>query len=240
MKKLFAILAVFALGTGVLACDFGEEDDATTYEDDAVVDNDTGTPDEDVVKSGDCVPGESDGLFFVRIVDDLNNQTLTGNCGEGNPGADIDGIVLVQPDGSEYFAATVEEDTDVVGGVCTAQKNDKDDINTVLGQPDGCAKEIGCGCGDYDFDKNADCDCAGGDSKWLGYYSMNGGAIIVSFDQGAELLCGSTVYVYEMYNKDDPGTVESFSVSYGDENGNWRDQSDWGTGVADVDVSWEW
>lgn len=238
MRKLFAILAVFALGTGVLACDFGEEDDATTYEDDAVVDNEI--DDEVIEKSGPCVAGESDGLFFVRIADDLDNATLTGNCGDGNPGADIDGIVLKQPDGSEYFAATVEEDTDVAGGVCTAQKNDKDDINTVLGQPDGCAQEIGCGCGDYGFDENADCDCTGGDKKWLGYYSMNGGAIIVSFDEGAELLCGSTVFVYEMYNKDDPGTVESFSVSYGDENGNWRDQSDWASGVADVDVTWEW
>lgn len=238
MKKLFAILAVFALGTGVLACDFGEEDDATTYEDDAVVDNDIGTPDEDVELTGVCTEGQSAALYFVRIADDLGNATLSGDCGAGNPGADIDAIVLIRPDGTEYFAATVEEDVDVAGGVC--DQNDKADVNTVLGQPDGCAKDLGCGCGENGYPTNPDCDCAGGANKWVGYYSLNGGAIIVSFEQGAELLCGDSVAVYEMYNPDVAGSEETYQVAYGDDAGNFIGQTDYSTGTGIIDVSWEW
>jgi hypothetical protein len=237
MKKLFAILAVFALGTGVLACDFGEEDDATTMEEDTFVpENDTSTPDEDVALVGDCTDGQSAGLFYVRIADDADNATLT-TCGNGNPGVDIDGIVLVRPDGTEYYAATVEEDADVVGGVC--EKNDKDDINTVLGQPDGCVKELGCGCGDFGYPNNPDCECSDS-GNYVGYYSLNGGAIIVSFDEGAEILCGDQIVVYEMWNPDVAGSEEAYQVAYGDENGNWIDQVDFATGVGTVDVIWEW
>ncbi len=236
MKKLFAILAVFALGTGVLACDFGEDEDATTYEDDTTVipENDTTVKPQE----GLCDPGESASLFFVRIADDLDNATLDGDCGAGNPGADVDAIVLIRPDGTEYFAATVEEDADVAGRVC--ENNDKDDINTVLGQPDGCAKDLGCGCGDHGYPTNPDCDCAGGDSKWVGYYSLNGGAIIVSFEQGAELLCGDQVAVYEMYNPEVAGSEETYQVAYGDDTGNWIGQSDIATGTGVIDVAWEW
>jgi hypothetical protein len=237
MKKIFAILAVFALGTGVLACDFGEDEDTTTFEEEdttVVPEDDTADP----IEVGVCTEGQSADLFFVRIADDLDNATLADDCGAGNPGADIDAIVLVRPDGTEFFASTVEEDADVAGGVCDT--NDKDDINTVLGQPDGCAKDLGCGCGDHGYPTNPECDCADGDKKWVGYYSLNGGAIIVSFEQSAELLCGDQVAVYEMYNPEVAGSEETYQVAYGDDLGNFIGQADYSTGTGVIDVSWEW
>ena len=187
---------------------------------------------------GTCTEGQSAGLFFVRIADDLDNITLTGDCGAGNPGADIDAIVLVRPDGTEFFADTVEEDADIAGAVC--ETNDKDDINTVIGEPDGCAKDLGCGCGDHGYPTNPECDCAGGDNKWVGYYSLNGGAIIVSFEEGAELLCGDSVAVYEMYNPEVAGSEETYQVAYGDDAGNFIGQTDYSTGTGIIDVTWEW
>jgi hypothetical protein len=190
------------------------------------------------IRTGLCIPGQSASLFFVRIADDLDNSTLTGDCGGGNPGADIDAIVLVRPDGTEFYADTVEEDSDVAGEVC--ETNSKDDLMAVVGQPDGCAKDLGCGCGDHGYPTNPDCDCAGGDEKWTGYYSLNGSAIIVSFEQGAEILCGDQVVVYEMYNPEVAGSEETYEVAYGDEMGNFICQTDYSTGTGIIDVSWEW
>lgn len=214
--------------------DFGEDEDLYFVED---LEATEGLR-VDEVRRGPCISGESAELFYVRIADDPGNATLTGDCGAGNPGADIDVIVLVRPDGTEYYTATVEEDADPAGGVCDT--NDKDDISTVLGQPDACAKDLGCGCGDDGYPENYDCDCAGGDFKWVGYYSLNGGAIIVSFEEGAELLCGDVVTVYEMYNSEMAGSEEAFSVSYGDENFNWIEEGGYAAGNADVDVTWDW
>jgi hypothetical protein len=240
MKKLLTLFAAFAMAFSVAACDFGDDDnndeDTTAPETDLVETDTTDVADEDV--SGPCEAGESANLFFVRIMDDPANATLSGDCGAGNPGADIDGIVLVRPDGTEYYAASVSADEDVPGGVC--DQNDKDDMNTVLGAPDGCVKDLGCGCGEYGYEGNPDCDCEGGDSKWLGYYSLNGGAIIVDFDESAEILCGDSIVVYEMYNPDLAGSVETYSVAYGTGEGNWLDAVDIAIGVGSVDVTWEW
>ncbi len=235
MKKLLSLFAVLALGIAPLACDFGEDDGDAIEEYDIAEGDEYTPPDEDVVLEGECTEGQSAGLFYVRILDNEDNATLT-DCNT-NPGADVDGVVLVRPDGTEYYAATVEEDTDVVGGVCP--QNDKSDINTVLGEPDGCVKELGCGCGDFGYPMNPDCECSP-DGNYVGYYSLNGGAIIVSFEEGAEILCGDQIVVYEMWNPDVAGSEEAYQVAYGDENGNWIDQVDFATGVGTVDVIWEW
>lgn len=240
MKRMI-FAAVFALLPLLVAsCGLdGDSDDVTidVPEEETAIGDVEESMDVEVLP-GPCLIGDSDGLFRVRVADSLDNVTLTGDCGAGNPGADIDAIVLLRPNGDEFFAETVAEDTDVVGGVC--DQNDKDDISTVTGQPDACAKDLGCGCGENGYPENPDCDCAGGDNKWVGYYSLNGGAIIVTFDGDVELLCGDVVTVYEMYNQDVAGSEEGFSVSYGDENGNWREESDYASGNADVDVTWDW
>ncbi len=163
MKKLLSLFAVLALGIAPLACDFGEDDGDAIEEYDIAEGDEYTPPDEDVVLEGECTEGQSAGLFYVRILDNEDNATLT-DCNT-NPGADVDGVVLVRPDGTEYYAATVEEDTDVVGGVCP--QNDKSDINTVLGEPDGCVKELGCGCGDFGYPMNPDCECSRWQLRWL-------------------------------------------------------------------------
>jgi len=193
---------------------------------------------EDVEKSGACVEGESGGIFYVRIADGPENNTLTGDCGGGNPGADIDAVVLIRPDGTEFYALSVEEDSDVLGQVCHA--NDKDDVNSVLGQPDACAKENGSGCGDNGYPENYNCECAGGSSEWAGYFSLNGGAIIVSFENDTELLCGDKVIVYEMYNPEFPGSEETYEVALGTEAGSFLNQTSFSAGTVTLDVTWEW
>jgi hypothetical protein len=190
----------------------------------------------DSLLQGVCSEGQSAALFFVRIADSLDNTTLYGDCGGGNPGADIDAVVLVRPDGTEYYAATVE--TDDIGYVC--DHNDHDDINTVLGGPDGCAGELGSGCGDYGYITNPDCQCAGGTDNLVGYYSLNGGSVIVSFEQGTELLCGDQIAIFEMYNPEIAGSEETYTVSFGDAFGNFIGQTEFSTGTGVVDVNWEW
>jgi hypothetical protein len=200
-----------------------------------------GTPQEEVTEDlstapGQCSKGQGAGLFCVRILDNQNNPTLT-DCNT-NPGADIDAVVLVRPDGTEFYAAAVELDVDFTGDICPA--NDASDLNTVLGVPDGCLKALGCGCGDYGYAGNPDCKCSGGDEDYTGYYSLNGGAVIIWFEENEELLCGDQIVVYEMWNPDIAGAEEGYRVAYGDENGNWVDQVDFATGVGVVDVVWEW
>lgn len=236
MKKLLAILAVFALGTGVLACDFGEDEDTTEEVD--IVAGDDDFVEEDLVGQI-CTVGDSAGLVFVRIGDDPDNATLT-DCNT-NPGADIDAIVIQRPDGEEIFADGVTEDMDVAGDVCP--ENHKSDIMAVIGQPDACVKELGCGCGANGYSDNPDCDCAGGDEEYLGYYSLNGGAIVVDFAGGAELLCGDVLYIYEMHDPEVTGSEETYTVHYGNADKNWVDTApdvDWATGQAAVDVEWVW
>jgi hypothetical protein len=229
IAAIFALLPLFTASCGL----DGGSDDVMEQDTPAGVD----LPDEEIGPVA-CTEGESLSLIKVRIADDLDNATLADDCGAGNPGADIDAIVLVHPDGTEAYAATVEEDSDVAGAVC--ETNDKDDINTVLGEPDGCAKDLGCGCGDHGYPTNPECDCAGGDSKWVGYYSLNGGAIIVTFEGDEELLCGDQIAVYEMYNPEVAGSEETYEIAYGDTAGNFMGQTDYSTGTGIIDVTWEW
>jgi len=238
MKKIFAILAVFALGTGVLACDFGEDEDGDVTVVDEEITDDEVTEGEDLVGQA-CTVGDGAGLVYIRIGDDPNNATLT-DCNT-NPGADIDAIVVIRPDGEEIYAANTFDDPDQMGGVCP--ENHKDDISAVLGMPDACAKDLGCGCGDHGYEENDKCECAGGDEPFWAYYSLNGSAFWVDLEGGAEILCGDIIRIYEMHNPEVQGSEEAYTVHYGDVAGNWVDtvpDVDWATGQADVDVSWVW
>ena len=225
MKKWLALMIVLAFS--VAACDFGGDDtdeEITPFEttDDFEVDPD---PDATVteVEEGElppqqCETGESAGYTKVRILDDPENATLV-DCNT-NPGADIDSICVFGPDGTEKGCAAtvlVEE----IAPVC--DENHKDDPNEVIGIPNGTAQ----------------------DGKFEGYYSLNGGAIVVTFDGGAEMLCGDIVHVVEMYNPDLAGSTENYSVFYGTDADLWGDpayiiQSDETTGEADIDVLWFW
>ena len=233
MKKLLTIFAAGMLAFSFAACDFGGGDET-----DAVEGTDEGgepegdETDEPDGPTGECTEGETAGFVQVRIADNENNATLT-DCNT-NPGADIDAIIIVQADGTEVYAATVAEDPDMTGGVCP--ENQKDDINTVLGVPDACVKDLGCGCGEYGYDQNPDCNCT---DQYVGYYSLNGSAIIVGFG-GTEIACMDLVRVFEMHNPGVEGSEEAYKIFYGDDAGNWSTASDVATGMGEVEVVWTW
>ena len=244
MKKLLSLCAAVVLVIGLQGCglfDSGTEEgedlingvDMTAadvpVETDVPVEADL--PEVDLV--GECTAGQSAGFVKVRIADKEDNPTLT-DCNT-NPGADIDAIVIVREDGTEEYAATVAEDMDQVGGVCP--QNDKDDMNTVLGVPDACVKDLGCGCGEEGYDNNPDCDC---ENDYVGYYSLNGSAIILGFDAGVEIACQDLIRVYEMYNPEVAGSEEGYKIYYGDAEGNWSTASDISTGNGEIEVIWTW
>jgi hypothetical protein len=243
MKTLVSICAVAVLviglqGCGIFDSESSEKEDLLAAEEiaaDVPVEKDVPVEADGEVMDeiGECSEGESAGFVQIRIADNENNPTLT-DCNT-NPGADIDAVVIVKPDGTEIYATTVEEDADQAGGICP--QNDKDDINTVLGVPDACVKDLGCGCGEYGYDQNPDCNCT---DQYVGYYSLNGSAIIMGFDDGVELLCGDMIRVYEMYNPDVDGSEEAYKIFYGDEMGNWSTASDIATGFGEIEVAWSW
>jgi len=218
MKKLLALSAALVLGLFVAACDFGDGDDATSEPTEEVGEepDETEPPPEDVQVSGPCQIGESAGYTKVRIEDSPDNATLDpDNCGAGNPGADIDAVCIYGNDESEKGCATTVEEEPWADATC---ENDKADPNEVLGAPDGVAQ----------------------DGTFVGYFSLNGGAVIVGFGDGIEMLCGDTVHVWEMYNPDVAGTVEDYKITLGTSDGLWNIESDFATGENDIEVTWEW
>lgn len=231
MRKVLALAAVLALGLCCGGCGFGGGDDEG---DDVALDlgapdegegPDLGAADVSVDKTGQaCEAGESAGYKFVRVQDVLNNPTLE-TCGGGNPGADIDSICVYRDEAGIGCAAEVV----FFPWAEATCDNDKDVPEEVLDTPDGVACE-----GDFQ-----------------GYFSLNGGEIIVSFAATVELLCGDVVHVVEMRNCNTPEeTTESYTVSYGAgddclaEGGGttclWNGESDSALGEALIDVDWIW
>ena len=221
MKKWLSLMAAMALGLSFVGCDFSDDEDEDVYEEK----DQTGEPDPDVTESdftrtGTCTAGESAGYFWVMIDDDPDGTAFDPedkNCKAGNPGADIDAICLWRGDDKLACAATVEY---APLGDLVCEKNDKDDPNEVLGDPDGVAA----------------------DGVFTGYFSLNGGSIVVNFDNDEEILCGDTLHVVEMFNPDNPdSTIEEYKVSIGvAAEGPWNIESSWVTGEALIDVAWEW
>jgi hypothetical protein len=167
-------------------------------------------------RSGPCMVGESAGFTTVRIWDDEDNASLElPSCGGGSPGADIDAVCLYGPDDSEKACAATAVLFDWMVTDCS---NDMDDPNQVLGAPDGIAQ----------------------DGFNLGYFSLNGDAVDLTFGDGVEILCGDTIHVWEMYNPDVPGSVENYKVSLYSDDVLLNVESDYATGETDVEVSWDW
>ena len=233
MKRWLAMFAALSLMFTFAGCDFSD-DESDTYTDDGWVDNDwyeNDTTENDTLV-GECTAGQSAGYMYVKVEDSLSNPSLAldSGCNGNNPGADIDSVCIWRsPDdpmnewidgqnAAMYCASTVayEPWADAVCG------NDKDDSSEVLGTPDGVAA----------------------DGVFQGYFSLNGGAIIVGFNfaAGDEILCGDMIHVVEMYNPDNPNkTIEDYKVSLGaSQDGPWSIESDYATGEVIVDVAWMW
>lgn len=222
MKKWLTLVAAFAMAVSFIGCDFSDSED-DVYEDDTLVENDTFVEEDNFTNydelSGYCTAGQSAGYFYVLIEDDLNgtaSDPTNSNCTAGNPGADIDAICLWRDDSLVACGATVE----YLPWSDATCNNDKDDPNTVLGEPDGVAA----------------------DGVFQGYFSLNGGSIIVGLDDSAEILCGDQIQIVEMYNPDSAtATIEDYKMSLGaSSEGPWTIESDYVTGEALIDVSWEW
>jgi len=235
MKKWLAIIAALVLAFAFIGCDFGggdeEEDDIQSFEeiddgeevateivDEEITEDQELEEDDAPVKA--CEEGASDGYNTVMIKDFPENPTLI-DCNT-NPGADIDAVCLYGPDGTEKgCAATVElEDIEPV-----CDENHKDDATKVLGPPDGI---VDPDSGTYE-----------------GYYSLNGGAIVITFDGNSERLCGDSVLIVEMFNPELAGSEENYSGFYGKDADMWADpeyvdQTDETSGEAEIDVIWYW
>ncbi len=219
MKKWLAMMAVLAMAFAFVRCDFGEEDDATEATEDVA---ETPKDTGGNTPTGDCKVGESADYAYVMIEDSSDNPTLV-DCNT-NPGADIDSICIYRADSNEGCASEVAY-TPVNPVPC--EQNDKDDPEQVLGAPDGIA----------------------GNGEFKGYFSLNGGWIIVGFDAGLEILCGDVIEVIEMHNEEDPdATVEQYRTSLGEGSDclgegldcRWSLESDWAVGHDEIDVTWVW
>ncbi len=172
--------------------------------------------------SGDCSIGEGAGFKYVMVEDSPDNPTLI-ECNT-NPGADIDSVCVYRANELMDCAAEVSYTTPEP---VPCEVNKKDDPEQVLGLPDGLA-----GPDDYE-----------------GYFSLNGGWIILGFEYGFEFLCGDVIHVIEMHNEEDPdATVEQYRTSIGEgtdclQEGHdcrWSLESDWAVGEDEIDLTWVW
>jgi len=199
-------------------CDLREDDleEDDFEEEDAALDS---VEAEEPVRppEGECETGQSAPYSFAWIGDDPDSETLKPCSTAGNPGADIDAVCLRAPDDTlKACAASVEyDDTNSAG--C---QNDQADPTQVPGPPDGVAADGVC----------------------EGYFSLNGGAIVVSLDNNEEILCGDIIQVVEMYNPAIPtSTIEDYKVWIGfSADGPWDSEFEWATGETDFEVSWTW
>lgn len=222
MRRVLAFVLSAGLVVALNGCGFGGSDD-----DGELVEGEIDVPlqPEEVaaeVLEGTCTPGQSADYMFVMIEDAADNPTLV-DCNT-NPGADIDSICIYREDESQGCATLVAY---TPADPVPCDENHKDDPEQVLGAPDGIA-------GPDDFE---------------GYFSLNGGWVIVGFEAGLELLCGDVLEVIEMHNAEDPGaTVEQYRTSLGEGTDclgdgldcRWSLQSDWAVGHDEIDVTWDW
>jgi len=168
--------------------------------------------------TGICQPGQAVGLSRIRIQDDPDNNLLPA-CGP-QPGADIDAVCLFSPSWDEKgCAGTVQ----VEEGGPACDGNLFDDPNELLGQPDGVDE----------------------DAASQGFYSLNGRAVLITIHDDShnevELLCGDHLYVWEMYNPEDPSAAaEKYKVDLGTADGLWSIESNWSTGQEEFVVIWYW
>jgi len=155
------------------------------------------------------------------IEDSADNPTLL-DCNV-NPGADIDSVCIYRQDGLVGCATDVAY---TPPAPIPCDENYADDPEDVLGYPDAIA----------------------GPDDYMGYFSLNGGWIILAFDAGVEILCGDVLYIVEMHNAEDPdATVEQYKTSigtgsdcFGGTDCMWSLESDWAVGEDEIDISWVW
>ncbi|GEM_PF-5992301 len=216
MKKFLSLVAVLAFAFAVSRCDFSEDEDVIE-DDDSWEEYDYTDPGDDTGTDpvGPCEVGDQSGWFWVKVLDDLSNPSLTdGKCQSGNPGADIDcvgidrgGVIVAWAD-SVYYTPWGQATCD----------NDKDDPEQVTGPQDGVA----------------------GDGQFVGYFSLNGGEISVDFENGEEILCGDVLYIVEM-DSGVEGSREQFLVELGQsDNGPWAEFATAAWGTVELEVDWDW
>lgn len=213
MKKWLSLFAVLGLAMFVGRCDFSE-DDEDVIEDDTYVEDDSTTPDDTTDPTGPCTTGDESGWYWVKIIDDLTNPSLSADdCQAGNPGADID-CIGIDRDGEYVAWANSVYFNPWADAVCD---NDKDDPNEVIGAQDGQA----------------------GNGTYSGYFSLNGGDITVDFDNGEQLLCGDTIYIVEM-DSGIQGSQEKYSVELGQgDTGPWSEYATDAIGIFELEVAWD-
>jgi len=171
---------------------------------------------------GPCQAGESAGYKWVLVQDSPDNSTLI-ECGI-HPGADIDAVCIYRQDELVGCATDVAyEATDPT----PCAENGADNPEEVLGEPDGMAFS----------------------NEFAGFFSLNGGWVVLAFDTGIEILCGDVIEVVGMYNPaaDPADPMEMYKTSYGagsdclgGTNCQWSVESDWLAGETQTDVSWVW
>ena len=170
---------------------------------------------------GPCQAGESAGHEWVMVDDNPDNSTLS-ECSL-NPGADIDAVCIYRQDELVGCATDVAY---APSDPSPCDESGADNPEEVLGIPDGVADQ----------------------NEFSGYFSLNGGWIVVAFGAGVEILCGDVVQVAAMYNPMDPAApMEQYRTSLGTGSDcfsgidcMWGPESDWVAGESETDVSWEW
>lgn len=190
-KFLFLLFCLFAaVGLTITACEVDGDGDAdgTT----------SGTSGNDATTSGvtDTSGGTSGGTvlnyYFVRVNDQSTN---TGNT---NPGADIDAIGIVKPDGTRHYVSKVEQYSPV----------NVDDIAALSAIPDNI---IGAPTAFADpTNVSPASDCSLEDQNFVALGGV-GGYIIVSFGD-AHVENGDTLNVYEIGNCANGGVADPVEV----------------------------
>lgn len=193
-----------AADTGPQATDTGPQDAATAA--DTTAAQDMGAP-SDLSAAGVDVPiidagppkdpgptltedaGPQGPFTWIRITDDPTNKSLDSCLPTNTPGADIDAVALVRAGEivgyATQVAADLNKDVNQKGEPCT---NDYQDASEAEGEPDATFQ--------------------------TGSVSLNGGSIMLQVADGAQIMSGDVIRVFEV-GAAAVGVPEKYSVAIG-------------------------
>lgn len=169
----------------------------------------------------ECTAGQSGGFVYVMVEDWADNESLA-EC-DAMPGADIDAICIFR---SGQEIACAHDAVYLPPSPLPCSNSEYDDIQQLLGSTDGLMTE----------------------GIAMGFFSLNGGAVVVKFHDDQEITCMDEVYVRELHDLDDlDNPMEKYRIRIGRgpdcmsstaTTCQWPLESDWLPGEGWMTASW--